>query len=119
MTKKGRKPIALILGQIDGEEWYEEIFALAERALTRCGRIVLNPARLPKELSRFERMHIEHAMLECADEIYTLPNTDEKVEWIYREWVEDNSWREGVSIHELPPIHKLMQKDKEQQINGN
>lgn len=111
MTKNGRKPIAMILGQIDGEEWYEEIFALAERALTRCGRIVLNPARLPRELSRFDRMHIEHAMLECADEIYTLPNVDEKIEWIY--------WREGVSMHELPPIHKLMQKDKEQQINGN
>ncbi len=63
-----------IAGKITGDTDYYAKFALAERKIRDAGHIVLNPAKLPERMRREDYMRICFAMIDVADEVWTLPS---------------------------------------------
>lgn len=63
-----------IAGKITGCENYEARFAEAARFVQGLGHVALNPAVLPAGLSKADYMRICFAMIDSADEVWTLPN---------------------------------------------
>lgn len=61
-------------GKITGDAEYYAKFALAERRIRDAGNTVLNPAKLPEGMSRADYMRICFAMIDVADEVWTLPD---------------------------------------------
>lgn len=64
--------IVYIAGPITGVENYKENFTRAEEKLRSEGDVVLNPTRLPVELSYESHMRIDLAMVAEADVVYAL-----------------------------------------------
>lgn len=63
-----------IAGKITGDAEYYAKFALAERRIRDAGHAVLNPAKLPGGMRREDYMRICFAMIDVADEVWTLPD---------------------------------------------
>lgn len=63
-----------IAGKITGCENYEALFAEAARFVQGLGHVALNPAVLPAGLSKADYMRTCLAMIDSADEVWTLPN---------------------------------------------
>ena len=63
-----------IAGKITGCENYEARFAEAARFVQGLGHVALNPAALPAGLSKADYMRTCLAMIDSADEVWTLPN---------------------------------------------
>lgn len=63
-----------IAGKITGCENYEARFAEAARFVQGLGHVALNPVVLPAGLSKADYMRICFAMIDSADEVWTLPN---------------------------------------------
>lgn len=63
-----------IAGKITGCENYEARFAEAARFVQGLGHVALNPAVLPAGLSKADYMRTCLAMIDSADEVWTLPN---------------------------------------------
>lgn len=61
-----------IAGKITGCESYKERFAEAARFVQGLGHAALNPAALPAGLSKADYMRICFAMIDSADEVWTL-----------------------------------------------
>ena len=102
-----------IVGQITGEPWYKDIFAVAERYIMNYEAplhefAVLNPAKLPETgMEPKDYMQICAAMINVADIVYLLPN------WEYS----DGATAErayAICTHKpvmsLPPITTMMKK---------
>lgn len=63
-----------IAGKITGEPCYPVRFGEAELFVHGLGHAALNPAALPAGLSKEDYMRICFAMIDSADEVWTLPN---------------------------------------------
>lgn len=63
-----------IAGKITGDKEYRKKFAAKEKELKEKGRIILNPAMLPKGLDKGEYMRICFAMIDVADAVVLLPD---------------------------------------------
>ena len=63
-----------IAGKITGDAEYYAKFALAEREIRDAGHVVLNPAKLPEGMCGEDYMRICFAMIDVADEVWTLPD---------------------------------------------
>ena len=66
-----------IAGRISGDPQYRKKFAQAERQLKKRGNTVINPASLPKGMSRGDYMRICLAMLDTAEAVVFLPDWHE------------------------------------------
>lgn len=67
------KLVAYLSGPITGVPDYRRKFARAERRLSDCGYIVLNPSVLPEGMDRQDYMQVDFAMLDAADFVILLP----------------------------------------------
>ena len=63
-----------IAGKITGDPGYLDKFREEAEKLEGLGHIVLNPAELPKGMSKAEYMRICFAMIDCADMVFPLPD---------------------------------------------
>lgn len=66
--------VIYISGPITGVAEYQKNFDRAEADLLARGYAVLNPAKLPKGLTREQYMRIDLAMIDCADGVLFLPD---------------------------------------------
>ena len=74
-SDKERRMIVYISGPISSDKDYLKHFRKAERRLKSQGHDVINPAKIGHKLPKLnwmEYMHIDMAMLDCADAIYML-----------------------------------------------
>lgn len=71
-----RKKVVYISGPITGVERYWEAFEKAEEELEAAGYIALVPTRLPKGLTNEQYMRIDLAMIDVADAVLFLPDSD-------------------------------------------
>lgn len=65
-----------IAGKITGDAGYYAKFMITEWGVQTAGHVVLNPARLPEGMSKSDYMRICFAMIDVADEVWTLPDCD-------------------------------------------
>ena len=65
-----------IAGKITGDASYYAKFIIAQREIQDAGHAVLNPAHLPEGMSKSDYMRICFAMIDVADEVWTLPDCD-------------------------------------------
>lgn len=65
--------VVYIAGPMTGIKNYKRIFMRAAWRIRRRGYIVLNPAWLPEEMMWSAAMHIDLAMVDCADIVVFLP----------------------------------------------
>ena len=81
-----------IAGKITGDPGYRDKFAAAEMQLFWHGHTVLNPAELPRGMSREDYMRICFAMIDVADAVVFLPDAAEsagaRLEMAYCEYIE-------------------------------
>jgi nucleoside 2-deoxyribosyltransferase len=68
--------IVYLAGKIKGNKNYKKEFKEAEKKLKEKGHIVLNPAKLPKEMGDYHYMPICLAMIEQADWLVTIDDKD-------------------------------------------
>ena len=66
-----------IAGKITGDKDYRSKFECAQQQLEGEGHIVLNPAVLPEGMSRADYMRICFAMIDTADVVAILPDSNE------------------------------------------
>ena len=81
-----------IAGKINGDPGYRDKLAAAEMQLLWHGHTVLNPAELPRGMSREDYMRICFAMIDVADAVVFLPDAAEsagaRLEMAYCEYIE-------------------------------
>ena len=86
-----RKKVIYISGPITGKANYQKDFERAEAELRSRGCTVLNPAKLPEDLTKAEYMRINFAAIDSADAVLLLPDwctsPGASLEWMYCEYI--------------------------------